>query len=270
MTDEVKSYSKMEENISKLVEYTIPGDEQRLTISGSNSRLHIRYDPPMEFLSSDAGYEMALYRLETWYSFPNIDSSNNSIRISIDSGKNWLDLEIPVGCYGIDGINEALQRLLLPHKSVNDGKINKPYVVLSGNRNTLKSVLEIMKESTIIDFDTKNSIRSVLGFEAKKYKGGKRYESENTVNILSVNSILVNCDVISSSRVNGKLAPVVYNFFPNVSPGEKIVSQPKNIIYVPLTMSIISSMTVWITDQESNLLDLRGEQLTLTFHIRKR
>ena len=110
----------------------------------------------------------------------------------------------------------------------------------------------------------------MLGFEAKKYKGGKRYESENTVNILSVNSILVNCDVISSSRVNGKLAPVVYNFFPNVSPGEKIVSQPKNIIYVPLTMSIISSMTVWITDQESNLLDLRGEQLTLTFHIRKR
>ena len=137
---------------------------------------------------------MALYRLETWYSFPNIDSSNNSIRISIDSGKNWLDLEIPVGCYGIDGINEALQRLLLPHKSVNDGKINEPYVVLSGNRNTLKSVLEIMKESTIIDFDTKNSIRSVLGFEAQKYKGGKRYESENTVNILSVNSILVNCD----------------------------------------------------------------------------
>ena len=259
----------MEENISKLVEYTIPGDEQRLTISGSNSRLHIRYDPPMEFLSSNAGYEMGLYRLETWYSFPNIDSSNNSIRISIDSGKNWLDLKIPVGCYGINGINDTLQRLL-PRKSVNDGKVNEPYVVLSGNRNTFKCVLEIMKESTIIDFDTENSIRSVLGFQAKKYKGGKRYESENKINILIVNSILVNCDVISSSRVNGKFAPVIYDFFPNVSPGEKIVSQPKHIIYVPITMSIISSMTVWITDQENNLLDLRGEQLTLTFHIRKR
>ena len=259
----------MEENLSKLVEYTLPGDEQRLIVSGANSRLHIRYNPPMEFLSSsNAGYEIALYRLETYYSFPNIDSSNNSIRISIDSGRNWLDLKIPIGCYGINGINEALQRLL-PHKS-NDGKVNEPYVVLSGNKNTLKCVLEIMKDSTIIDFDTENSIRSVLGFQAKKYKGGKRYESENKVNILSVNSILVYCDVISSSRVNGMLAPVIYNFFPNVSPGEKIVSQPKHLIYVPLTMSVISSMTVWITDQKSNLLDLRGEQLTLTFHIRKR
>ena len=108
--------------------------------------------------------------------------------------------------------------------------------MLSGNRNTLKCVLEITKETTIVDFDIENSIRSVLGFEARKYKGGsKRYESENNVNILRVNSILVNCDVIASSRINGMPASVIYNFFPNVSPGEKIICQPKHIIYVPLT-----------------------------------
>jgi hypothetical protein len=223
----------------------------------------------MEFLLSNAGYEMAMYRLETYFSFPNIDSSNNSIRISIDSGKNWLDLKIPIGCYDITGINEALQRLF-PNKS-NDKKVKEPYVVLSGNKNTLKCVLEIMKDSTIVDFNTQNSIRSVLGFEAKKYKGGgSRYESENKVNILSVNSILVHCDVINATRVNGMLAPVIYNFFPNVSPGEKIVSQPQHLIYVPLTMNVIPSMTVWVTDQNGELLQLRGEQLTLTFHIRKR
>ena len=111
----------------------------------------------------------------------------------------------------------------------------------------------------------------MLGFEARKYKGGsKRYESENNVNILRVNSILVNCDVIASSRINGMPASVIYNFFPNVSPGEKIICQPKHIIYVPITLSIISSMTVWITDERNKLLDLRGEELTLTFHIRKR
>ena len=258
----------MEENLRKLVEYTIPGDEQRLVVSGSNSRLYTRYNPPMEFLSSNAGYEIALYRLETYFSFPNINSSNNSIRISIDSSKSWFDLKISIGSYDINGINDALQRLLL--EKSNDGKVKKPYLMLSGNTNTRKCVLEIMKDSTIVDFNTENSIRSVLGFEAKKYKGGKRYESENKVNILSVNSILVHCDVINPSRVNGMLAPVIYNFFPNVSPGEKIVSQPQHLIYVPLTMSVIPSMTVWVTDQNRNLLDLRGEQLTLTFHIRKR
>ena len=150
----------MEEKLGKLVEYTIPGDEQCIVVSDSKSRMYTRYDPPMEFLASNAGFEMALLRLETFFSFPNIDSSNNCIRISIDSGKNWLDLKIPIGSYDIDGINEALQRFL-PNKG-NDTKTKEPHVVLSGNKYTLKCVLEITKDLTIVDFDTENSIQTVL------------------------------------------------------------------------------------------------------------
>ena len=142
--------------------------------------------------------------------------------------------------------------------------------MLSGNINTSKCVLEIPSDTTIVDFDIKNSIRSILGFEAKKYTGGKRYESENKINIIRVHSIFVHCDIINSSRVNGALAPVLYGFAPNVSPGEQIVFQPNHLIYVPLSLSTISSMTSWITDQEGRVLDLGGEQLTLAFHIRKR
>ena len=121
-----------------------------------------------------------------------------------------------------------------------------------------------------MDFDVENSVQSMLGFEKRKYEGGKRYESENKVNILNVDPILLHCDVIKSSRVNSVLKAIIYNFFPNVSPGEKIISEPQHLIYVPLTMNVISSMTVWVTDQDQNLLDLRGQQLRLTFHIRKR
>ncbi len=260
----------MEATLSKLVENTIPGDEQRLIISGNNSRLYSRYNPPMEFLSpSNAGYEMALHRLEMFHSYPNINTNNNSINISLDSGKTWLNLKIPIGCYDIDGINDTLQRLI-PNKS-NDGKEGAPYVVLSSNKYTLKCVLEINKDSIIVDFNIDNSIRSILGFKAKKYKGDKqRYESEDKVKILLVRSIQVHCDVINPSCVNGVLAPVIYNFSPNVPPAERIISQPQHLIYVPLAISVIPSMTVWITDQSGKILDLRGEELTLTFHIRKR
>ena len=57
----------------------------------------------------------------------------------------------------------------------------------------------------MVDFDIDNSLRTVLGFEAKKYTKVGTYESENIVNILNVNSILVHCDIIEGSRVNGKL-----------------------------------------------------------------
>ena len=144
----------------------------------------------------------------------------------------------------------------------------KQHFIISANKNTLKCILTVQDESTYVDFDIKNSLRTVLGFDAKIYKRG-RYESENLVNILSVNSILVHCDVIGASRVNGVEAPVIYNFFPDVSPGEKIVSQPQHLIYMPLTMNIISRMTCWVTDQNGKELDLRGEELTLTFHVRK-
>lgn len=257
----------MENHLSKLVEYSTPGEEQYLIVTGSGSRLRTNYNPPMVFDSSGGGYEISLLRLETYFSFPNIDSSNNCVRISIDRGVEWYDVKIPIGCYDIDSINEVMQRLLM---QTYGEKEKEKHVILSANKNTLKCILEIRDAATIVDFKVDNSLRTVLGFTAKQYKKKGRFESENIVNILSVNSILVHCDIVGASRLNGIEAPVIYNFFPDVSPGEKIVSQPKHLIYIPLTMDVITSMTSWVTDQNQKELDLRGEELTLTFHVRKR
>ena len=95
-----------------------------------------------------------------------------------------------------------------------------------------------------------------------------RHESENIVNILSVNSILVHCDVIDSFRLNGIEASVIYTFFPDAAPGDKIISIPRPLIYIPLTLNVISCMTCWVTDQNGKELDLQGEELTLTFHLK--
>ena len=113
---------------------------------------------------------------------------------------------------------------------------------------TLKCILDIKDYQ--IDFDVENSLRTVLGFDAKIYKRG-RHESENLVDIMSVNSILVHCvycDIIGTSRVYGIEAPVIYNSFPSATPGDKIVSTPRNLIYVPITLNVISHMTCWLAD----------------------
>ena len=255
----------------QLVDNSKPGDVEYITVSGTISRLFTRFNPALVFdPAENSGYEIALCRLETYYCFQNIDEKNNVLRVSIDSGQNWKELKIPVGCYDITGINEALQLLLGEFDKNSVQEKRQPYIVLTGNKNTGNCVLVIMSSTTVVDFNVKNSIRSVLGFEAKQYVGGKRYESENKIDIVRVQSILVHCDIIKPSRVNGVPAPVIYNFFPNVSPAEKIVCQPKHLMYVPLSLSVISSMTAWITDQEGRTLDVLEERLTLSFHIRKR
>lgn len=42
-------------------------------------------------------YEMALVNLETYYSFPNVDSSNNSFSYSPDNGVTWTNYGRPIG-----------------------------------------------------------------------------------------------------------------------------------------------------------------------------
>ena len=89
--------------------------------------------------------------------------------------------------------------------------------------------------------------------------------------VMRANSILVHSNIIHSSYMRGVQAPpVVYNFFPNAAPGQKILEAPHNLIYLPVTVDVISTVSVWLTDQNGKVLDLRGEELAVRFHLRER
>ena len=65
-------------------------------------------------------------------------------------------------------------------------------------------------------------------------------------------------------------APVVYTFFPNAAPGQRILEAPHNLFYLSVTADVISTLAVCLTDQDGEHLDLRGEKLTIRFHLRER
>ena len=95
--------------------------------------------------------------------------------------------------------------------------INEDYYInISANSNTLKSVL-ILENGYQVDFNNQNSLSKVLGFTGTKYTEGF-HESENVVNILCINSILVNIDIISGSYVNGTTKNTMYSFFSESQP----------------------------------------------------
>ena len=90
------------------------------------------------------------------------------------------------------------------------------------------------------------------------------------VNILTINSILlVNIDIISGSYVNGSTQPTIYSFFPDGSTGYKIIENPHNLLYLPITSDTIHSIRIWLIDQNGNELNLRGENLSMRFHLRE-
>ena len=89
------------------------------------------------------------------------------------------------------------------------------------------------------------------------------------VNILTINSILVDIDIISGSYVNGSTQSTIYSFFPDVSSGYKIIENSHNLLYLSITSDTIHSITIWLTYQNGNELNLRGENLSMQFHLRE-
>ena len=177
---------------------------------------------------------------------------------------NWqhyaICVLIPEGSYDIEDINRVIQQKI----KQNEHAAN---VTISANTNTLKAVL-ILENNYYVDFRPDHSICSLLGFNHAEYTSDYQ-ESENPVNILSVNSVLVNIDIISGSYLNGQRNPMIYSFFPAVSPGYKIIETPANLVYLPITLDAIYSIETSLTDQNGQQLNLRGENVTIRFHVRE-
>jgi hypothetical protein len=93
--------------------------------------------------------------------------------------------------------------------------------------------------------------------------------SAKIINILSVNSIFIHLDIITGSYVNGVQKQVIFSFFPKISPGYKIVETPNKLAYFKVTRKTINNLSIQITDQNHKLLNLRGETVTIRFHLRQ-
>jgi hypothetical protein len=80
---------------------------------------------------------------------------------------------------------------------------------------------------------------------------------------------MVTCNLIGGSYIDGVLLPIRYSFFPDVSPGEKIIESPRNLVYLPITSSgSVSTIEISLLDQNGNPIDLRGEVITVRLHVR--
>jgi len=125
-------------------------------------------------------------------------------------GEIWYHILIPQGSYDIEDINRVIQQKITQNRHAAN-------VTISANTNTLKAVL-ILENNYHVNFRSDHSICSLLGFNHAVYTNytSDYQESENPVNILSVNSVLVNIDIISGSYLNG-LRNVEFYLYSTVS-----------------------------------------------------
>lgn len=222
-----------------------------ITLSGNESVLTADFFPPIE-LTNNTDYVCGLVDFQTYNSIPNIDKTNNVFAIGEEI------IEFPTGAYEIDHIYKYI------HQALNER--GKDYGFnLSVNNNTLQC--EISATEAIF-FTFRNTFGELLGFSETVLGPNIRHKSDKTVHISKVNAIRVECNIIEGSYVNNKPVHTIHEFAPIVSPGYKIVEVPRNVIYLPVNVKQITSITLRLVDQDDNLLNFRGETITARLHLK--
>ncbi len=244
------------EKLDKIITNTRREADFSFVLSSNTSDFTTDISPPLQ-LKSDR-WVVGLIDFASYNSIYNITAANNIFTYSSNNGSTWNTLTLAPGAYEITDINTTVQMIM---SLVTTTKID-----ILANSTTLGSVI-IVPTNYKVDFTVGNSIAATLGFDPVVLSAGYNY-SPHDVDILTVNSILVNCSIIKNSYVKNSQQPVIYSFFPNVRPGAKIIESPKNIVYLPISSDTISSIKIWLTDQAGNKVDFRGQEITIRLQIK--
>jgi len=222
-----------------------------LTLSGNSSILEANYFPPIE-LSPEKNYVLGLTELLTFNAIPNIDEGNNKFHYEIS--EYWQEITIPTGSYEIDDIKNYVKKAL-PNIKFN----------LKANNNELHS--EILC-GVRIDFTRVNLIGRLLGFTPRVLEANVIHKSDLPVAILKINALRVECNITTGAYINEQKAHTIHEFFPTVLPGYKILEVPSQIIYLPIAVKSIDHIQLKIVDQDGELVNFRGETITIRLHIK--
>ena len=172
-------------------------------LSSNRSEFTQSFSPSIE-LDRYKKYEAALQSFDVYNSIPNIKQGENSLFIySNDNGNIWKTIDLGTGSYELDAINSEIQDQMVINGDYNNVPTSEQYITIFPNISKLTSIIRITNPSYEVDFRNPNTIGSLLGFSPTILKHGNN-ESANIVNINSVNSILVNIDIVEGTMVNSK------------------------------------------------------------------
>ena len=110
-----------------------------VVVGDNKTRFKTWFKIPIQ-LHKKRDYELALINPETYYSFPNVDKSNNCFSYSPNLDPLWFDIIIPEDTYHVEDMNEFIQRDMRKNNHYDQTR-DKVYIEISANTKTLMSAM---------------------------------------------------------------------------------------------------------------------------------
>lgn len=232
------------------------------TLSGNSSVLSSQFFPP---ISLKGEWEIGLLNLETFNSIPNLYQCIVTVgkvknKRRPDTPREWEVtniVTIPTGSYELEDIANFVNK-----------KVGSSIISFHGNRNTLKTEVRVEGAERFVSVNPE--LGELLGVGGTYTFTSDTPEVLGKTNISKINVIRVNCDIAQSSYLNGKPTHSIYEFYPNVPPGFRVIEVPNTVVYYSINTNTISRIQIELKDQDDKQVDFRGETITARLHIRER
>lgn len=222
-----------------------------ITLTGNSSALSCDFFPPIE-VSKNA--KICLLGFQTNNSIPNVNDKCNKIGLIYNNNVS-NSYTIPTGSYELTEIETAIKHVLHNTDTIFE---------LRADNNTLKCTMFC---SETVDFTMPNNIGQLMGFKNRKYDANVNHESDALVNISKTNCIYIESNLVMGSFNNGKQCHTIHEFYPNVPPGYKIIEIPTHLVFYPLNSTSITHASIILKNQNNELIDLRGEPVSIRLLI---
>jgi hypothetical protein len=223
---------------------------QFFSFNGNSSTLTANFQPPIR-VPEDAVIGLASFSATN--SIPNVYTGKNRFLVLEPTAKGHY--MFPTGSFELFDLEKTLQHFY-----------PKENLTLTANFNTLRVEMYCDYD---IDLTEPDSIASVIGFEHKIYPGKTKHISATQLEINPVTDIRIECNIAGGSYINGVPSHLLAQLVQKVDIGFTLFSEPKTIIYLPVTEpNYINNITIKVLDQKNRLVDFREEPVSVSLHIK--
>lgn len=260
------------------ISYSFDMTSLTVAFSGTASVLRADFFPEIT-LDPNARYCCGLLDFTSYNSIPNITAGkNNELKfkhtvkekkkdgkgkeITVDVSKERT-ISLPTGAYEVDDILKYLKQELT---AVSINLTHEISVATSKVRLSFDSQIEWIDGTVLNVLGFRKEVNAVRSFKARVGQW-----SDDIVKITNIDLIRIECDIVSGSYINGKHCHTIHQFSNcKVRPGYKFIEVPQHIIYLPIKeRQQLRTIQISIVNQDGDLIDFRGEQISCRIHIKQ-
>lgn len=237
-------------------------------VYNNGSTIKLELSPPIPIPS---GTVIRLLTSNIWYVFPNISNTFNNTTLYFESPIGTArSIVLKKGLYDLPAIQEEIS------EELDNMDLPQDLFIFDGNDATGTVDVQINSTTASINLSTSpNNIMQTMGFTNVGSLGpptiaGEFYEGFNRATINKLTEILVHANFVNGTYDNGNGATDIISSIPilaTTGPGNLQVYEGRYPNEVSINKNILSSITVYITDQDNSPLDTNGEIFTLYFEL---